>query len=274
MSESHENAQHPATAIRLQRASQEGDAPKSYELVASLQLTTGVTVIYFLVSGLAAEFTSFAAVTWKPTGISTESVVPSIKESNLQLANSMLTTLLPILAAILIGSVLSHIVQSLAAFGFKKPIWQPNQINPMSGLKKLFSIDNLTRGILGIPKVVIVVMVALIVVWHQRLEFAELQRTIPRELGSELVNQVFVVLIAVCGTLVAISLFDYLVQWLSFQSRMRMTDQQLRDENRLQSPDPHLKSRHIDLLHEIQSVERIDLEWKTHERMDHAKRAI
>ena len=255
MPETRDDAQHPATAIRLQKARQEGDAPKSYELVASLQLTTGMTVIYFLVSGLATELTSFAAIIWKPTGISAESVIPRIKETHHHFLNSTLTTLLPMLIAILIGSVLAHVVQTLPAFGFKKPLWQPQQINPINGIKKLFSMDNLTRGILGIPKVAIVVMVALLYVWSQRFELAAMQQTIPRELGTAMINQIFKVLIAVCATLVAISLFDYLVQWLSFQSRMRMTDQQLRDENRLQSTDPQLNSRRLEFFQEIHSVE-------------------
>ena len=89
--------------------------------------------------------------------------------------------------------------------------------------------------------------------WNQRFSIAELQQVGTQNLGGELVNHVFVVLISVCGTLLAVSLFDYLVQWYSFHNRMRMTDQQLRDENRLQSTDPQIKSRRIEFFEQITS---------------------
>lgn len=255
MAEFNEDAQHPATAVRLQSARQEGDAPKSSELVAAIQVTCGITILYFLINGLASAIENFTANTWKANGIAVESVIGNVQGSTNQFMTSLLTTLLPMLAAVLVCAIASHVVQTGSAFGFKKPVWQPQQANPISGLKRLFSMDNLLRGVLGIPKVAIIVLVTGVVIWNQRLEIAELQQVGARRVGPDLMNQIFIVLIAACGTLFAVSLIDYVVQWFSFQSRIRMTDQQLRDENRLQSPDPQLKSRRIEIFEQITSRE-------------------
>ena len=253
MADFNEDAQHPATAIRLQSANREGDAPKSYELVAAIQVTTGVTALDFLIQGLATAITDFTVGIWQANGISADEVFDNFASSRGNFLMSLLTSLVPMLAVIFCGGILSHLIQAPTAFGFKKPLWQPQQINPATGIQRLFSMDNLVRGVLGIPKVAIIVLVAIVVIWNQRFSIAELQQVGAQSLGGELVHQVFIVLISVCGTLLAVSLFDYLVQWYSFQNRMRMTDQQLRDENRLQSTDPQIKSRRIEFFEQITS---------------------
>lgn len=246
-----EDAQHPATAVRLQSARQEGDAPKSSELVAAIQVTCGITILYFLINWLASTVSKFAAGTWQANGIAVESVIGNLEANTKSFLISLLTTLLPILAAVLVSAIASHVVQTGSAFGFKKPVWQPKQANPVGGLKRLFSMDNLLRGVMGIPKVAIIVLVTSVAIWNQRFEIAELQHAGASHLGADLATQIFIVLISGCGTLLAVSLIDYVVQWFSFQSRIRMTDQQLRDENRLQSPDPQLKSRRIEIFEQI-----------------------
>ena len=255
MAEYNEDAQHPATAVRLQQATREGDAPKSYELIAALQITTGVVILYFLFNALAATIARFASSAWQASGISLDAVGATVATGTEDLTVQLSVTLLPIMASILVCAVLSHLVQSGTAAGFRKPVWQPQQINPVSGIRRLFSLENLLRGVLGIPKVAVIGLVTLVVIWNQRFDLAGLQQVGAQELGPKLIYQVFVVLMAAAGTLLAVSTFDYFVQWYSFQNRMRMTDQQLRDENRLQSIDPQIKSRRIEFFDQI-SIQR------------------
>ena len=248
------DAQHPATPIRLQQANREGNAPKSLELAAAIQLTVGLVIVYFLIDNVAHELYAFTRKSWQPNGLSTEKVAEALSWNTTDLLNPLGLVTLSILSLIFGSAIVSHLVQTGTASGFKKSFWRPENLSPLKNLTQLFSMDNLLRGVFGIPKVAIVVLISLIVIWQQRIELAGLHHSSSHEIAEGILDQAFLVLISASSTLLVLSLFDYAVQWFSFQAKVRMTDQQLRDEMRLQSPDPQYKESRKELFSQMAST--------------------
>ena len=218
MNENQQDAQHPATATRLAQAARDGEAPKSHELIAAIQLTCGWTCIYLLMQGIGTSLSEFTKNAWAPSGISAEQVTNQLHASMISLAGPIAMKLAGILLVLFCCALLTHALQAGRAFGFKKPLWQPESLSPAHGIRRLLSPGNLSKAVLGIPKTAIILLVSVNAIWSHRLEFARLHQMPLNELVVHLSNSVVYLMITVSLTLMLLSVFEYLAEWFSLTS--------------------------------------------------------
>jgi flagellar biosynthetic protein FlhB len=116
--------------------------------------------------------------------------------------------------------------------------WKPERINPVSNIKNLFSLRAAARlGKSLIPAAFLAVFAV------QRIAR---QLTIPpfsTERLELLGEDVYGLLVAAAWLLFAWSAIDYLVEWQSRESRLRMSRQDLRDEYKETEGSPQIRGR-------------------------------
>ena len=233
------DAQHPASPIRLKQANSQGDFPRSNELAISCQLLIGTIACYFFTKSLSHQIREFANRTWTSTNLSLfdpEKCNELIQSSILEL----IQYLAPLLGLIFIVGVLSHGLQNTSFAFFNKPILEMSNLNPSNHIQRVFSFQNLLRAVLSLPKTTLFVLVGGVVIWNLRDTIVTLPHQAIGEMLSHLVDCVFAVLIASTATMAATSVLDYVIERFSFGQRNRMTDEQLREENRMQDVDPQI----------------------------------
>lgn len=243
MTERNQDANHPATPARLMQAQRDGDCPKSHELAVAMQLLCGLAAVWLMVRMLIAGIGDFSKATWsQPSGWMSNSAAEF--QSQLQESvSSMTVLLLPLLGIVFLGAVASHIVQSGAAAAFKKPLFQMQHVNPVTGAQRMYSSKSLTKGIIGLPKIAAVIFVSLSVAWYQRFELAKLPWNSVEQIADRLNYFLFTILVSGAATLVLVSGLDYILERFSFFQRHQMTDQELREENAMQGPDAQMTAR-------------------------------
>jgi len=230
-----------ATPHRREKARREGDILHSRELTAAAGTLAGVIALGVL-GGRAMEawhgsFAAFlalgAAWRWEPATVG-PTLIAMRGLAIAVMAPPAVAMLMVALAALVAGALqtggLTFHAQSV---GFKF-----DRVNPISNLKNLFSLRAAARlGKSLIPAALLAVFAV------QRIAR---QSTIPpfstarlELLGSD----VYGLMLTAAWLLFAWSAIDYLVEWQSRESRLKMSRQDLRDEFRETEGSPQIRSR-------------------------------
>ncbi len=142
-----------------------------------------------------------------------------------------------VLAVALLSSVMQVGVQ------FTALRFQANRINPLNGLKRVFSVNGVGELFKGLFKLVVIGYVTYVSI---NGELAELMSLSKLSLGG-IVFQNFTLLAKLFGrvalALVILAVFDYLFQRWQHEQRLKMTKQELKEELKQTEGDPQLRSR-------------------------------
>ncbi len=124
-----------------------------------------------------------------------------------------------------------------------------SRINPLSGLKNLFSPKTVVELLKSIIKVTIIGLILYSDI-SARLSAATLSPLINPESSMRwLAEAVFDMTVRIAMFMAIFSAFDYLYQWWDYEKRMRMTKEEVKEEHKRLEGDPNIKGR-------IRSIQR------------------
>ena len=230
-----------ATQHRREKARKEGDLLHSRELSAAAGTLAGVMALGVLGSRTLvtwrADFAAFLSLgqpaRWEPAEI--EPTLYALR----RLSISVLSPLGMVMAAVAFATLGIAVLQTggvnvhPAAIGFK-----PDRINPVSNIRNLFSLRAAARlGKSLIPAALLAVFAV------QRIAR---QLTIPpfsTERLELLGQDIYGLLLAAAWLLFGWAAIDYLVEWQSRESRLKMSRQDLRDEFKETEGNPQIRGR-------------------------------
>jgi len=171
---------------------------------------------------------------------------------------------LMIAAVILVGIILTgaqtRFIFSKEAFKFKF-----SKLNPLSGIKRMFSLRSLIEILKNIIKIIIIGIVIYNVI-IKNLKF------IPKLMYFDMMSAVkfvFDVIMSAVNSViiyfVAISLIDYIYQWWEYEKNIKMTKQEVKDEFKNTEGNPEIKGkikekqRRISMMRMMQQVPNADV---------------
>ena len=236
----HDDAVHPASVIHLQQARQSGQVAKSQELSASLQLVFSIAACWFLFSMMGQRLQDFASETWSSQRLGSEYNSTVFNEDVRQGIIAAGSGILPLLGIIMVVGILSHYLQTGPVWVAKSAVPDPNRLSPKHWWKQLFSLGGVSRSVLGVPKLTVVFVTTSLILWYRCGELLESTMLSLSPMVDALSRFVFGSCLVVALVLLGMSLLDFVIEYFSFHQRLRMTDQQLRDEQRSQSGDPQI----------------------------------
>jgi flagellar biosynthesis protein FlhB len=230
-----------ATQHRRDEARKNGDVLHSRELTAATGTLAGVMVLgtmgsHFLISWR----TSFAAflelgrsVHWEPSEI--QPTLCAIRQLVLNLLEPVGVMMAAVAATALgVGVAQTGGINFYAgAVGFN-----PDRINPVSNIKNLFSLRAAARMAKSLIPAGFLAVFAVQRIGRQ-LNMPPFSTARLELLGSD----VYGLLLATAWLLFGWAAIDYLVEWRSRESRLRMSQQDLRDEYKETEGNPQVRSR-------------------------------
>ena len=230
-----------ATQHRREKARKEGDVLHSRELSAAAGTLAGVMVLGALGSHLLVSWrTSFAAflnlgfpARWEPAEIQ-----PTLYALR-KLTFAVLAPPGAMMAAVVAASLGVGVLQTgginfhPGSVGFKM-----DRINPVSNIKNLFSLRAAARLAKSLIPASILAVFAVQRIARQ-LTVPPFSTTRLELLGAD----VYGLLLAAAWLLFAWSLIDYLVEWQSRESRLKMSREDLRDEYKETEGNPQIRGR-------------------------------
>ena len=162
-----------------------------------------------------------------------------------------LQAMLPFLIALLIACIVGPI--SIGGWLFSLEALQPkgSRMNPLSGLKRLFSVQAVVELVKALAKFLVILAVALLVL---SIDQDDLLAIANEPVESAIAHSLHVVgwsaLWLSCG-LILIAIVDVPFQMWSHKSKLKMTKQEVRDEHKDSEGKPEVKGRIRQMQYEI-----------------------
>jgi len=154
-----------------------------------------------------------------------------------------LFAVMPLLLLCLLVGTLTHMAQTglMISLHPLKPDFK--RINPMKGIKRLFSMKSIWETVKQVAKAVAIAAVAKPHIESIAARLTEHGR-VPLSAGlSASVSSLVAVIRSVCWVVLLIALVDYAYQRRSHMKDLKMTKQEVRDEYRNSEGDPAVKQR-------------------------------
>jgi len=156
---------------------------------------------------------------------------------------SFMTAVLPAM----LGFAVVAIIANLAQVGFLftgKPL-QPkfSKLNPLSGLKQMFSIKGLWQGFAATARITVIV----VVVWVMLRGIIELLIGTPQRSTSDAIRDIAEISLKVVQTVAAVCLLlglaDYAFNRRTLRKELKMSKQDVRQEHKDSEGDPYIRSQ-------------------------------
>ncbi len=232
----------PPSPKRLDEARRKGQVPRSHELTTFAILMTGLLSVFMLGPEIYA---SIKQIMIHELGF-TRAVLADPLQMPLHLmaaVRSALLTLLPVFVATLLATLLAPILIGgwLLTFDALSPNF--TRMNPMSGIKRMFSVRSIVEMVKTILKSGLVGGTAAAVLWYERNEFVALL-TMPADSGLLYLWQMmrFTLLMTV-SAMAVIVMIDVPYQLWDYYKGLRMTKEEVKQEMKESEGSPEIKGR-------------------------------
>ena len=228
------------TQQRLQKAAEEGQVLTSQEMMVFTTLAMGLLLFMglspFFEAGLGAWSKLF--------------VIDSVENlDTLWLAKVRYGFWLVILTTIIFGTPLMIItVLTQAAvgglnFSNKAYNFKPSKINPVSGLKRIFSVKGLVQLGKSVLKVALLFPIGALVILYHLPSIIQVSRSSLRQ-GLHRLGELFPYLVgALLIALLVIAAIDYIWQRHSHKKSLMMTPKEVKDESKQTHGSPEVKAK-------------------------------
>ena len=232
----------PATQRRLEQAREEGQVARSPELASTLVLGRAGLALWWTGSTMAGRFVDLVGA-----GLTLDARAAFDPHAMLvrmgALSVDALVTALPLLGTLLVAGVAGPLALggwnfSTKAFGFDF-----KRVNPATGLKRMFSAHGAFELAKALFKVILLTAALVGLLWHFREDFAILGAGSVRASLPATGHALLVAFLALVGVMAFLALIDVPFQLWRHYYGLRMSLQEVKEENRESEGDPQIRSR-------------------------------
>lgn len=236
------------TPKKLQDARKKGDVPKSRELTSTALLAVWLAVGGFAVSEAAqrlhALFEAFFVTIgqgWAVTGFA--GAVRALGWQALE-AGLLLTAL--VLAPVAAAGLLIDFLQAGPVLAFEKVKPKLENLDPVAGVKRMFSMDNLVELLKAVAKAALLLAIGWFVLraaLPQLVGLARSAQTPPQVVGDIAWSLSSRLLLWTLGVFAFVALLDVVYQRHAFEKKMRMSLRDIKQEYKESEGDPHVRQQ-------------------------------
>ena len=238
------------TARRLEKAREEGQVPRSKELNTTLVLVSGAVGLLMLgpmmsdaIAGIAKQGFDLE----RATIFDTQQMALQLGAATFESAKALAPWLIIVLLGAFAGPV------GIGGFLFSTKAFAPkaSRINPLSGLKRMFSMNSLVELVKAIAKVLVVGLVAVLTLQFYFDDSLALQRQALEPAVAGALEIILWSVLLLCLSTILIAIADVPWQIYSHTKKLRMTMQEIKDEFKETEGKPEVKSKVRQLQREI-----------------------
>jgi type III secretion YscU/HrpY family protein len=244
------------TPKKLEDARKKGDVAKSRDVTSAIGLVLWLALVALVTAfagrRLAALFDALFATIgagWMATGFAGAARRIGALAGELALT---LTAMLVVPAA-LVG-LLVDFLQMGPVLTFEKLSPKLENMDPVAGVKRMFSMDQLIEVLKAVVKTALLLLLGWLVVRAMLPQLVLLGRTpdLPAAAVGELLHRLTLQLMGwAVGLFALVAILDAVYQRHAFTKKMRMSMRDIRQEMKDSEGDPHVKAQRRQLAHEM-----------------------
>ena len=230
------------TEHKLRRLRDEGQVPKSQELVGAVTLFLPALLLLFLAPSMlrtCAEMFRFFFLRATELDPTKDAIIVGV------FFRYLARLAIPVLAVAMFAALFSNIVQHGFIFSTKPITPDFSKILPRFGqyFRRIFSIDGLWNFGKSIVKMAIIGGVAFLLIRADIHKLANLQKA-SLWLGLTIVASLAIRMLLICAILLLLlSIPDLMFQRWRFRERNKMSRQEMKEEMKMYEGDPQVRNR-------------------------------
>lgn len=177
----------------------------------------------------------------------------------------LLKTTGPIFAIALIAGLFTGYAQVGFIFTMDTLGFKLNKLNPISGFKRMFSVNAVFELIKSILKIAVVSYIAYSYLKGQERSVVNLMNMSILNSAIFIASTAINVGIRMCIALIVLGVLDYIFQWWQYEKSLRMSKQEIKEEYKQLEGNPEIKSkikqkqRQISMRRMMQEVPKADV---------------
>jgi flagellar biosynthetic protein FlhB len=243
MAEDPESQTEEPSDRKLSQAREKGDVVKSMDIpqVATLAAITA-TIAWaggWMMQSIATSMLPFLA---HPDQIDLTG------HGTINVMKTVMGSILPVLGTIFAVTAIAGVAGNVFQTGF---MFTPSKLfegglsklNPMEGFKRLFGMDAFIQFTKSLVKVIILAVIAWWILEPHAMQITQLAELAPTAIIPLTWDILKALLYAVLIMLTFGAGLDWFIQRQRFMKRMRMSKQEIKDENKQSEGDPQIKAR-------------------------------
>lgn len=231
-----------ATPKRLEESRRKGEVPRSRDLSAAAVTVAVGGALYGLGAQLAGDMAGLVHISLSLTrdqAMDSALLVPTFVSA----VGEGLRACAPVLLIALLAALLAPML--LGGWNFSTEALFPKfgRLNPLAGLKRMFSLRSLIELGKALAKFAVVAGIAVLVLWTQAPALMGLGREAPASAIGHAVKLAGQGLLAVSAGLLLIAAVDVPLQLWQHAKKLRMSRQEVREEMKETEGSPEVKGR-------------------------------
>jgi flagellar biosynthetic protein FlhB len=235
---------------KLDKAREEGQVARSRELSTFLGLVAGGAGLWMMGEALGQGMLRLlqnGLTLDRALAFNIELMVPRLHD----LFMDILLTFVPLLGLLLLVALFSPMLMSGWLFSTKALQPKFGKLNPLSGIKRMFSAHSLIELVKALGKAILVGGIGAWVVWANRDEVMQLVSEPAARAIPHLNDMIWWSYAAIMAGMVLIVVLDVPFQLYEHTKKLKMTKEEVRQEGKETEGDPHVKGRIRSMQREI-----------------------
>jgi len=229
------------TSKKLEDARKEGNVPKSMDFSGFVVLFISAVIMIFYLKFVTIRLEEYFHYIFSLIG--SELTPKKVFKIIIHSMTFVFIIISPVMFTILLAGVIANIVQIGFLFTVKPIIPKFDKLNPIKGLKKIFSAKTLVEGL----KITLKVFIAFLVGYFLFLQFLY---SIPKLELMTMLEQIkwfnkkaFILIFSMLGVFLIFGLIDLIYQRYSYKKSLRMSKQEIKDEYKQTEGNPEIKAK-------------------------------
>lgn len=231
-----------ATPKKRRDQRKEGNVLQSKEIVTAASVLGIFAAMRLLAEFMVKNVLNYSADVFEHSAgyeVNADTIMPLVVD----IFTVVIITVMPICLIAMVLGIIPTVAQTRGLFTMKSLMPKFSRLNPLEGIKKLFSM----QAIVGILKGLIEVIVVGVLVYN------EISDRMPRIIGlmdagimqgiAYTALSIFDMVMLICIMLVFVAAGDFLFQWWQFEKKLKMSKQEVKEEYKQMEGDPQVKSK-------------------------------
>ena len=231
-----------ASSRRIEQAREDGQVPQSRELQSFLLLMAGVLALWVSSQWMyqhVGQLMRDGLMVDRQQAFNPQ----AMEQVFTRLGGEGLLAIAPLLAVLMVAAVAGPLAMGGINFSTKAFELNPGRMNPLNGIKRMFSLNGLVELFKSTLKAALVGGVAAWLLWHNRDDLLGLL-AMPLESGlAQFGHMLLVACLTLVMGLAVIAGIDVPYQLWQYYHGLRMTKEEVKRENKESEGDPKVKSR-------------------------------
>jgi len=231
------------TPKKIADARKKGTVAQSREIPSAIILLTALGFFFFSGSWMFSSMSEFMSGMLRNIGSFRIHDITTASTLSIIILKNVLAIILPFMLAVVTAGIVANIVQ--IGFLFSPEAFSPklSKFNPISGIKKLFSLKSFVELVKSLIKITFVGGIAYLTIKAELKTIPTLMQMDIKDIISFIGTTSFKICMYVSMALIIMAVLDYTYQKYEHTKSLKMTKQEVKDENKQTEGDPKVKAR-------------------------------